>query len=363
MPTYPVATVDLAALKHNLKRVKQLAPNSKVMSVIKANGYGHGSLQVAQALADSDAFAVARLNEGIQLRQAGVEHDIVVLEGIHSIEQLQQAAELKLSPVIHHPSQLDYLKAAELTTPLAFCWLMIESGMHRLGFSAQASQQAFEQLSQSHNITGPVGLMSHFANADTKGDSRNQKQLETVYNVAQQLGNPQLNLANSAAVLSLQQSHQHWVRPGLMLYGISPFDDVSATELGLQAVMTLTAQIISIEQVKQGDQVGYGGDWQAPKSMRVGTVNIGYGDGYNRQLSNLGQVLVQGQKVDVLGRVSMDMICIDLSSLNEIEVGQEVILWGDKELTVEQVAKQAKTIAYEMVCQVSPRVKRNYING
>lgn len=148
-----------------------------------------------------------------------------------------------------------------------------------------------------------------------------------------------------------------------MLYGISPFDDVSASDLGLQAAMTLTAQIISIEQLKQGDQVGYGGEWQAPRAMQVGTVNIGYGDGYNRQLSNLGHVLVQGEKVKVLGRVSMDTICIDLSTVSEVRIGQEVTLWGEKQLPVEEVAKQANTIAYEMVCQVSPRVTRNYING
>lgn len=363
MRSFPVASIDLSALKHNLARVKQLAPNSKVMSVIKANAYGHGSLQVAQALKDSDAFAVARLEEGVKLRRAGIEHPIVLLEGVHSIEQLQQAANHTLSPVFHHQSQLDLLDIVLLDKPLRFCWLMLDSGMHRLGFSPENYSKALAKLTDSSNTVGDIGMLSHFANADIKGDSRNRKQLDKVHAVAQLVGDIELNLANSAAVIALEDSHQNWVRPGLMLYGISPLDELSASEAGLRPAMKLTAQLISVEDVKQGEQVGYGGDWQAPTAMRIGTVNIGYGDGYNRQLSNHGQVLINGHKTDVLGRVSMDMICIDLSSVGEVKLGQEVVLWGDGQLAVEDVAKQAKTIAYELVCQISPRVKRMYING
>lgn len=363
MLSYPIASIDLAALKHNLSLVKQQAPKSKVLSVIKANAYGHGSVEVARALTETDAFAVARLDEGITLRQAGIQHDIVLLEGVHSTEQLLQASRYQLSPVFHHFSQLALIESAVLEQPLTFCWMMLNSGMHRLGFRPSDVQQAYERLTHSQNISGEIGLMSHFANADIKNDPRTQQQLDIIQNVGKQLGHLTLNLANSAAVLSLTGTQTEWVRPGLMLYGISPFDDVSAHDLGLKPVMKLTAQLISIDEVEVGEQVGYGGDWQALKPTRIGTVNIGYGDGYNRHLSSCGQVVISGTKVDVLGRVSMDMICIDLSTVDDAQVGQEVALWGDGQLAVETVAQQAKTIAYELVCQVSPRVKRIYING
>lgn len=359
MQTYPVAHIDLAAIKHNLTQVKTFAPTSKVMSVIKANAYGHGDAEVAKALIASDAFAVARLSEGLRLRQAGIDKNIVILEGIHTTMQLKLAAENGLSPVFHNPLQIALLAEIALVKPLQFCWLMIETGMHRLGFTESTMFAALATLKNSQNIIGEIGLMSHFANADSLDDDRNQQQLNKMLQ-AQDSEYAPISMANSAAIIALPDSHQQWIRPGIMLYGSSPFDDKTADDLNLKPAMTLMAQLIAVEQLKAGDQVGYGGDWQAAKNMMVGTVNIGYGDGYSRQCSNNSKVWLHNQLVDVLGRVSMDMICIDLSSINQAKIGDEVILWGVEAMPIDNVAKQANTISYELLCQLNQRVTRQY---
>jgi len=357
--TYPVAHIDLAALRHNLSRVKQLAPDSKVMSVIKANAYGHGDVETAQALDESDAFAVARLSEGLRLRQAGIQKKIVIFESVNSAEQLQIAAEYDLSLVFHNSHQLSLLLTTDLKKPLQFCWVMVETGMHRLGIMGSALSAALALIKASQKVVGEVGLMSHFANADSLDDARNQQQLEKLQQANEQHDMP-VSMANSAAIISLPDSHQQWLRPGIMLYGSSPFENKTADELDLKPVMKLVAQLISIEQLKPGDQVGYGGDWKAITAMKVGTVNIGYGDGYSRQLSNNSTVSIHNQLVNVLGRVSMDMICIDLSTMSDAKIGDEVTLWGNETQSVDSVAKQANTISYELLCQLNQRVTRQY---
>ena len=361
MKSYPVASIDLAALQHNLSRIKQLAPNSQVISVIKANAYGHGDIAVAKALSESDAFAVARLAEGIQLRQAGIKQNIVLLEGVMNSEELLAAADYDLSLVFHHQSQIDLLLQTKLPKPLIFCWLMLETGMHRLGFSVSEADELLTTLESSAAIAGPVGLMSHFANADLVDDQRNQQQMTAILAVTED--DHIISMANSAAILSFPASHQQWLRPGLMLYGVSPFEDKTAAELDLKPVMQLKSVLTAIQVLKAGDQVGYGGDWTAPEDALIGTVSVGYGDGYIRQLSNVGQVSISGKLVPILGRVSMDMICIDLQSCPDAKIGDEVVLWGNEQLSVEQVAKQAKTIPYELMCQVSGRVLRDYHHG
>jgi alanine racemase len=356
---YPVADIDLAALRHNFSKVKDYAPKAKVMSVIKANAYGHGDIEVADALKDSDAFAVARLSEAIRLRNAGIDKPIVLLEGVHSPAECEQASEYKLSPVFHNQQQIGFLSTLTLAKPLTFCWLMVETGMHRLGFSADKVNETVRRLKKNENIEGEIGLMSHFANADTLNDDRTTKQQRVMAKVIADHIGP-ISMANSAAIMSLPTSHYHWVRPGIMLYGSSPFGEKTAQSFNLKPVMQTKAQLISIEQLQVGEEVGYGGTWQADKPMRVGTVNIGYGDGYSRLLSNVGQISIQNKKVNVLGRVSMDMICVDLSELKKVEIGDEVILWGNAVLPVDLVAKKAKTIAYELLCQINQRVTRHY---
>lgn len=361
MSSYPIASIDLAALQHNLHQIKKLAPSSNVISVIKANAYGHGALEIARALHESDAFAVARLAEGIQLRQAGIKQKIVLLEGVISKDELLAAADYDLSLVFHHQSQIKLLQETKLAKPLRFCWLMLETGMHRLGFSANDVTSILGLLDTSEDIADAIGLMSHFANADLVDDPRNQQQLEAVLAVAHT--NQKISMANSAAIISFPQSHQHWLRPGLMLYGISPFDNKTATDLGLKPVMQLKSALTAIQQLHVGDQVGYGGDWIASKETTAGIVSIGYGDGYSRHLSDVGQVSINGKLVPVLGRVSMDMISIDLNSCPDAAVGDEVVLWGNEQLSVEQVAKQANTIPYELVCQISGRVTKDFHYG
>lgn len=361
MQVYPVAHIDLAALKHNLSIAKRAAPNSKVMSVIKANAYGHGDIEVAKALSASDAFAVARLPEAIRLREGGIDKPIVLFEGLQSVHECQLASDYQLSTVFYTLEQLSLLSEAKIAKPLPFCWLMVETGMHRLGLNEREVENAYSDLEQSRDIEGQIGLMSHFANADVIGDERNNQALARMLVLADKVSAP-VSMANSAAILSLPESHQDWIRPGIMLYGSSPFADKTAQDCDLKSVMTLQAQLISISDLSEGDEVGYGGDWQADAETRVGIVNIGYGDGYNRILSNHSQLVIDDQVLPIIGRVSMDMIAVDLSLAEGVKVGDIVTLWGDQQLTIDQIAKQAHTISYELLCQVNQRVTRQY-NG
>lgn len=362
MNQFPIAYIDQAALRHNLSRVRELAATSRVMSVIKADAYGHGVLAAATALQHSDAFAVARLKEGVFLRQHGFTQPIVLLEGVNSEQDFITASENHLSPVIHLHSQIQLLQTMALPKPLPFNWLMIDSGMHRLGIRPEQAQAALTVLKTCENIQGELGLMSHFANSDLKGDQRNQKQLDAMLHLRQETG-LSMCLANSAAVVSLPDSHQQWVRPGLMLYGISPFSDKTGTDLGLKPVMQLKTELIAVYDLQPGDQVGYGGEWTADKPTRIGVASIGYGDGYSRHLSNKAEVIIRGKKAAVIGRVSMDTICINLDYFDAVEVGDEVTLWGDAELAVEQLAQLAETIPYELVTVICQRVHREMIDG
>lgn len=362
MKQFPVATINPAALRHNLSRVRQLAPDSRVMSVIKADAYGHGVLTAAEALTDSDAFAVARLSEGVLLREHGIEKPIVLLEGVNSEADFITAARYDLSPLIHLHTQIQLLQRIKLPKPLQFNWLMVDSGMHRLGISPEQATAALSLLQSSQNIQGEIGLMSHFANSDLVGDPRNEAQLETMLALKQQTVLP-LCMANSAAVLSYPQSHKDWVRPGLMLYGIAPFDDKSGDAFDLQPAMQLKTRLIAVYEIEAGGEVGYGGDWTADKPTRVGVASIGYGDGYSRHLSNKAEVLIRDQKVPVIGRVSMDTLCLNLNDLEQAQVGDEVVLWGQPDLPVEQLATLAGTIPYELVTVICQRVARELSDG
>lgn len=359
---FPVASINLAALRHNLARVRAFAPNSQVMSVIKADAYGHGVMAVAEALADSDAFAVARLSEGIHLRQQGVKKPIVLLEGVNTEADFIAAANYQLSPVIHLHSQIQLLQTIALPQALQFNWLMIDSGMHRLGITPEQAPAALEMLKACNNLSDEIGLMSHFANSDMVGDKRNQQQLEPMQALRAQSGLA-VCLANSAAVMSYPESHLDWVRPGLMLYGISPFDDRTGPDLDLKPVMQLKTELIAVYDIDAGEEVGYGGDWTAEVPTRIGVASIGYGDGYSRQLSNKSEVLLRGQKAPVVGRVSMDTICLNLNDFEQAMVGDEVILWGEAELPVEQLAVLAGTIPYELVTVICQRVHRELSDG
>lgn len=352
----PQARIDLAALSHNFARVKQLAADSKVLAVLKANAYGHGMLQVAQALKQADALGVARIDEALALRAGGITKPIVLLEGFFHADELSQVVASNLQLVIHHREQVDALLAAKLDAPVKV-WLKIDSGMHRLGIYPDEFKQLYLRLNQSANVQAPLRLMSHFASSDELENPATLRQLQLFHHVVSDTV-AEISLANSAAILNLPQSHADWVRPGLMLYGVSPMSENDAKAHGLQAVMTLSSSVIAVREVKAGDAVGYGGSWVARHDTRLAVVAIGYGDGYPRSAGNKAHVLINGQRLPVVGRVSMDMITVDIGQ-QQVAVGDKVILWG-AELPVEQLALRVDTIPYELLCNITSRVQFTY---
>ena len=351
----PTVTFNLAALRHNLQQVRHFAPGCRVMAVIKADGYGHGILRVAQALQEVDAFAVARISEGVQLRKAGIDKPVVVLGGAHAREELDQAGKRALSLVVHHPGQLELLQQASDPPE---CWLKVDTGMNRLGFPVEAALPALQQL-QSRGVM--AGVMSHLANADDRDDDYTRQQASRFQSVVERYTGP-ASLANSAGIVAWPETHGDWVRPGIMLYGASPLQGVTAASLDLRPAMTFKAPVISIRQLAAGDPVGYGGRWRAPESMRLGVVGVGYGDGYPREVSAQAQLLIRERRVPVVGRVSMDTLTVDLRGHDQVQVGDEATLWGDG-LPVEEVAQAANTISYTLFCGLKERVRRVEIDS
>ena len=350
------ARINLQALQHNFNRVRAAAPDSKVMVIIKANAYGHGLVPVAQALNAADAFGVACMEEAISLREAGFDRRILLLEGLFGADDLALIHGYRLDVVVHHASQLEILERNRLAQPLDV-WLKIDTGMHRLGFAPLQVAAVCERLRKLPQL-GSLRYLSHFACADEPQSPVTTLQLECFRETCTDLQGER-SLANSAAVLAWPASHCDWVRPGIMLYGSSPFPDRSAQSLDLQPVMTLATRLIAVNPHNRGDAVGYGGDWTCPQDMPVGVAALGYGDGYPRHAPAGMPLLVNGKRCALIGRVSMDMICVDLRTQPEAQVGDEVILWGEG-LPVDEVAQQAGTIAYELLCGVGSRVHFSY---
>jgi alanine racemase len=350
------ACIDLTALGHNLTRARQAAPASRVMAIIKANAYGHGLLPVARTLADADAFGVAMLEEAIALREAGFDRRIVLLEGAFDAGEAILINGYRVDIVVHHTSQLEILEQARFTRPVDV-WLKLDTGMHRLGFPVEALDAVRQRLELSGRV-GRIFLMSHFACADERGSPSAQAQLQCFLDATTGLGGER-TLANSAGMLAWPESRLDWVRPGIMLYGGSPLAGQSAQQLDLQPVMTLESRLIAVNRHRRGEAVGYGGDWVCPEDMDIGVAAIGYGDGYPRQLPSGTPLLVNGRPAMLAGRVSMDMITIDLRDVPGAAVGDRVTLWGDG-LPVDGIAARAGTIAYELLCGVSARVPRVY---
>ena len=357
------ATINLTALKNNLSVTKQFAPVQKIMSVVKADAYGHGIDRIAKylssILSQDDAFAVASIDEAIMLRAVGIQNPIIILEGFNTSGDLALIKEHNLTSVIHHLSQIILLEInPELAEDLKV-WMKVDTGMHRLGFSPDSVKKMYQRLLNA-GVNIQIGLMTHFANADTIGDSKNEQQLSCFNNLI--AGNPaETSLANSAAILSLPAAHGHWVRPGIMLYGVNPFTKNHRGDVtyGLLPVMTLSACIIAINTILKDESIGYGGQWVCPDDMQVGVVSIGYGDGYPRHAPSGTPVLINGKRAALIGRVSMDMIMVDLRLHPEAKVGDEVILWGDG-LPIEEIADAAGTISYELLCGVTKRVTFEY---
>ena len=353
------ALIDLSACRHNLAQAKLAAPDSLCMAIIKANAYGHGMENIAYALNKADAFGVATVYEGVQLREAGITKTIVLLEGFSSKDELNLIRGYRLQCVVHHESQVKILEHDNGNAiPV---WLKIDTGMHRLGFSINTAGDIFNRLQKCSAVSQPIRLMTHLANADDKHDDKTIKQIEDFDRSVAELvtGETEISIANSAGILGWPQSHANWNRPGILLYGVSPFINTSAKDHNLKPVMTLSSRIISINSHSQGEAIGYGGSYTCEKDMTIGVVAIGYGDGYPRHAKTGTPVWVNNQRTRLLGRVSMDMICIDLTEHNTIQVGDPVELWG-KNLPVEEIAKNSDTIGYELLCGVTQRVEFVY---
>lgn len=345
--------INLTALKHNLQRVRYFAPNCSVMAMIKANAYGHGITRVAHALNTADAFGVASFEEGVKLREAGIKQPIVLIEGLFQPDELAEVIRLNFTLVVHHLPHIEILEKAH-TKPLSI-WLKINTGMNRLGFSPEQVPAIYQRLMACPSVQKPLGLMTHFACADELDNQKTQIQTGIFNKVT--TGFPcHRSLANSAGIIAWKNTHGDWVRPGLMLYGASPFPDKVGEDHGLLPVMTLRSRLIAIHQLKKGDVVGYGSTWAAPKDTLIGVVGVGYGDGYPQFAENGTPLLIRGVECPLAGRVSMDMLTVDLGALPDAKVDDKVILWGDG-LPVERIAKHCHTTAYEVLTRMTPRPK------
>jgi alanine racemase len=347
------ARIDSAALRANLQTIRARAPRSRVMAVVKANAYGHGLVPTALALADADAFAVARLEEAIALRDNGLRRRIVLLEGVFDSAQLAQAAQLELDLVVHQPLQIALLEAFRGPKPFPL-WLKVDTGMNRLGFRPEEFSAAWQRLRRLQPAPLQLRVMTHLACADDAHDSYTAEQLERLQPLVAGL-DVELSIANSAGILAQPATHAAWVRPGLALYGVSPFAAQHGAQLGLRPAMTLESTVIAVREVTAGERVGYGGVWRAPRAARLAIVAAGYGDGLPRGIPSGAPVLIGGQRAPLAGRVSMDMIAADITDLPPVSVGDRVELWGTH-LAVEELAAAAGTVPYELLCGVSQRV-------
>ncbi len=348
------ADISLTALKSNLAIAKQAAPNAKIMAVIKADAYGHGAVNAAQALSASDAFAVARIEEGIQLRNHGINHVIIVLSGANTRDDFETCHQQQLQAVIHSTQSLD-IALHHPGNPLKI-WLKIDTGMHRLGLNGDDFLQALKAIQSSKHLE-LMGVMSHLANAELLDNPANDQQQRLFDRLS--TGLTTRSLANSAGLLFHPATHHEWVRPGIMLYGSNPAEEENAFTRQLKPVMTLKSRVIHLKTIAQGERVGYNGIWQADKESRIATIAIGYADGYPRHASNGTPVLINGKTYPLAGRVSMDLITVDVSS-GGVNVGDEVTLWGEG-LSANQIAKHANTISYELFTGITNRVKKIYI--
>ncbi|MBL8379193.1 MAG: alanine racemase [Burkholderiales bacterium] len=354
MPRPIRVAFDNAALGDNLALLKQRAASARVWAVVKANAYGHGLKQVAGALNAADGFALLDLDEAARLREAGFLHPILLLEGIFEARDLEVVDSLHLTPVLHSRAQLEMLETAALRRPLDV-YLKVNSGMNRLGFAVDAVAGAYARLKRSRQVKS-ITLMTHFADAD--GATGVEQQMREFGQAVAGLDAP-MSLANSAALLRYPETHADWVRPGIALYGASPFPDQSAAELGLKPVMNLRSEIIAVQSLKAGEGVGYGYIFRAPQNMRIGVVACGYADGYPRHAPGDNQrgtpVLVDGVRTRTVGRVAMDMLYVDLTPVPRAGVGSPVELWGGA-LPVDEVASAAGTVSYELLCALASRV-------
>jgi len=340
---------DPQAVRANLQQVRLHAPGRRVMAIVKADGYGHGLVRVARALEEADAFGVASIEEAVRLREAAINQPVVLLEGPFEAQELPEISVHRLESVVHNPVQVRMFAAHPDPVPL---WIKIDTGMHRLGF---APGEVAEVVAQLERPGRQIRLMTHFASAHLRGDASVESQMAQFLAVAAGRSHEHC-CANSSGVLAWPEVHGDWVRPGLMLYGVSPFAETSARELGLRPAMTVVSALISVREVEAGGSVGYGRGYVCPERMPVGVVAFGYADGYPRHAATGTPVLINGIRAQVIGECSMDMMAVDLRAIPDARIGDPVVLWGEG-LPVEEIALAAGTIPYELLCRMRMRAQ------
>lgn len=356
-PTY--LYIDAVALAHNVARVRQYAPLQRVIAMVKANAYGCGVTWVAPILEPLvDAFGVACLEEARILRQLCPLKECILFQGIFSPDELATVVDLQLTAVIHNKEQLLWFTQNALSASLKV-WVKIDTGMHRLGFSPVELATVLDTLERCAWINKEIGIMTHLACADQPQHFLVTQQLATWHKLVSKHQDKVLSMANSASILGLPQTHIGVIRPGIMIYGVSPFEDNIGKDFGLRPVMNFISQITTIHHYAAGETIGYGATWQCDRPSIIAIVPVGYGDGYPRHVSHHASIWINGCYAPIVGRVSMDMMTVDITDCPDAKVGDRVELWG-RNVPIETVAKHAHTIAYELMCQVSQRVIRQY---
>jgi alanine racemase len=350
-----VACIDGSALTHNLARVRQLTPGSRVLAVLKADAYGHGLLRCASALAGADGFAVARLSEALQLREAGFCQRLLLLPGVFSNDELALAATRDIDVAVTTAEQLSLLQQADPAHAVTV-WLKVDSGMHRLGFPPEEVPRVHRLLRRTAAVRGNVNLMTHLADADSPALGVTPSQIRCFEACTRDLVGER-SIGNSAGVIAWPAARSDWVRPGIMLYGISPLSGERGAQRGLRAVMRLCAPLISVKRIPAGAAVGYGGAWVAPEETTLGAVALGYADGFPRSAPSGVPVRIHAHDVPLAGRVSMDSITVDLRGVPQARAGDMVELWGPA-APLERLAARCQTIPYELLCRVGSRVPR-----
>ncbi|MCI0510114.1 alanine racemase [Chromohalobacter marismortui] len=356
-----IADIDLGALRDNYRLARDRAPHSRALAVLKADAYGHGATQCALALADmAPAFAVASLEEAVALRDAGITQPIMLLEGFFDAAELPLIDAHRLWVAVHSDWQIDALLAYHPRQPIP-TWLKLDSGMHRLGVAPEMFVARWQRLKAASTQVTALHLMTHFATADALDPTYFRRQMTCIETLRQRLEAP-ICLANSPATLAWPEAHGDWTRPGVMLYGSDPLEGANDASRALKPVMTLRSELIAVRELATGEVVGYGGRWKASRPSRIGVVACGYGDGYDRHAQDGTPVLVEGQRVPLAGKVSMDMLTVDLTDVPEADVGSRVVLWGEG-LSVDEVARYCDTISYTLLTGLLPRVPRRYRNA
>ncbi len=354
MPRPLIAITDIAAMQSNLSVAKAAMPDARVWAVVKADGYGHGLAWAMQGFAEADGLTLVELDRAVRLRELGWTKPLMMIEGMFSVADIAEMQAHALQPVIHNPEQLAMLASAPAGAPLDV-HLKINTCMNRLGFAPEKVRDVYAQL-KAMPLVRSISLLTHFANADNPSAALNAAAQVARFRACTEGLQAPISLSNSAALLLQPEIHCDWVRPGVMLYGASPGGGTAAS-FGLKPAMTLKGELISVQMLQAGDSIGYGSAFTADQPMRIGVVSCGYADGYPRHAPTGTPVVVDGVRTRTLGRVSMDMLSVDLDPVPSAQVGSSVILWGDG-LPIDEVAEAAGTIAYELMCAIAPRVRR-----